>query len=584
MKTGRFLTTLSRLLTLALVTVCAPSAMAQEPNASAGSPEPAKLIAPAFADSFRLYRFDEFAGSERFSIASADGHIQVPAQGSILLGGRGSTFTQSLRVEERSYALASYELVTTSSGGQGRSTVRAQRTADSVAIAIEAPGGGLRRAFAVSGDVFVLDNLLVNHIDILARRIADRGFAAETIRVVVPQVAAVLLAAIVPRPTPEGDGSRIVELRIAGVVEELTFNANGRLDAVAVPAQGIRYERMVPGAPTGAARRPLPPVPPPGAVVEQAPQPTRALFEEKHVRFPSKGIMLDGILTLPRGGVKIPLPCVVFVHGSGPHDRDETIGPNRPFLDLARGLAVFGIASLRYDKRTFAAPQSIHLPTVTVQEETIDDALSAVAFLRADAQFDQKRVSILGHSLGGALAPLIAQQEGGIASLVILAGTLRPLDELVRDQIAYLTELRRRQGLVSPEEEAAARALAATLDSLRAGQLPPGRMIYGMTPHYLNDYRARPREAAFAAFQGPVLILHAGKDYQVTAPDLDAWRAAIASSGKTNVLVREFPALGHLFMPVDGEPSPASYMVPGTVDPDVISTIAEFLLQGRSNR
>ncbi|MDZ7606573.1 MAG: hypothetical protein U5K79_13515 [Cyclobacteriaceae bacterium] len=56
-------------------------------------------------------------------------------------------------------------------------------------------------------------------------------------------------------------------------------------------------------------------------------------------------------MTLPKG--KNSFPIVLFVHGSGPNDRDETIGPNKPFRDIAYGLAEKGIASLRYDKRTF---------------------------------------------------------------------------------------------------------------------------------------------------------------------------------------------------------------------------------------
>ena len=64
---------------------------------------------------------------------------------------------------------------------------------------------------------------------------------------------------------------------------------------------------------------------------------------------------LPATLTLPRRAVEEGrrVPCVVLVHGSGPHDRDEAIGPNRPFRDLAWGLAARGIATLRYDKRTY---------------------------------------------------------------------------------------------------------------------------------------------------------------------------------------------------------------------------------------
>jgi dienelactone hydrolase len=93
---------------------------------------------------------------------------------------------------------------------------------------------------------------------------------------------------------------------------------------------------------------------------------------------------------------------------SGPNDRDETIGPNKPFQDLAWGLASQGIAVLRYDKRTRVYPaQFVALPNATVKEETIDDALAAVALLRNTPNIDQHRIFVLGHSLGGMLVPRI---------------------------------------------------------------------------------------------------------------------------------------------------------------------------------
>jgi uncharacterized protein len=78
--------------------------------------------------------------------------------------------------------------------------------------------------------------------------------------------------------------------------------------------------------------------------------------------------------TLPAGSSRVP--GIVLVHGSGPGDRDETIGPNKPFRDLAWGLAASGIAVLRYEKRTrlYGEKLASNL-NLTVQEETIDDGL-----------------------------------------------------------------------------------------------------------------------------------------------------------------------------------------------------------------
>ena len=80
----------------------------------------------------------------------------------------------------------------------------------------------------------------------------------------------------------------------------------------------------------------------------------------------------DGLLTLPLGDG--PFPAVIMVHGSGPSDMNETALANAPFRDLARGLAELGVASLRYDKFTFAHPELIGAD-FTVEKEYVYDAL-----------------------------------------------------------------------------------------------------------------------------------------------------------------------------------------------------------------
>lgn len=138
---------------------------------------------------------------------------------------------------------------------------------------------------------------------------------------------------------------------------------------------------------------------------------------------------LPGLLTLPDGAG--PFPAVLLVHGSGPQDRDEAVGPNRPFRDLAVGLADLGVASLRYDKRTFAHGKRLAdalQGCLSVEEEVIRDALCAAALLRAEALIRPDRVYLLGHSMGGMLAPRIDAEGGAFAGLIFWAGTPRTLD------------------------------------------------------------------------------------------------------------------------------------------------------------
>ncbi len=167
-----------------------------------------------------------------------------------------------------------------------------------------------------------------------------------------------------------------------------------------------------------------------------------ATFHEVDVTVGSGEWALPATLSLPQGGG--PFPAVVLVHGSGPQDRDETLGPNKPFRDLAWGLASQGVAVLRYDKRTFTH-KALFTPELiakgTVKEETIDDALLAVQLLQRNPNIDPRQVFVLGHSLGATLAPLIGQQDPSIAGLIILAGMTRPFEDTILDQYTYIYNL-----------------------------------------------------------------------------------------------------------------------------------------------
>jgi pimeloyl-ACP methyl ester carboxylesterase len=165
-------------------------------------------------------------------------------------------------------------------------------------------------------------------------------------------------------------------------------------------------------------------------------------FKEKDVVIGQDDWTLPGTLTIP--DTKSPFPAVVLVHGSGPNDRDESIGPNKPFRDLAWGLASQKIAVLRYEKRTKVHSQKLmnFKGKFTVKEETVDDALAAVGLLRGIEGIDEQKIFVLGHSLGGMLAPRIGMQDSKIAGLIIMAGTTRPIEEVMLEQVNYIIKPR----------------------------------------------------------------------------------------------------------------------------------------------
>ncbi len=298
-------------------------------------------------------------------------------------------------------------------------------------------------------------------------------------------------------------------------------------------------------------------------------------FREVAVTVGQGDLILPGTLSLPTsaGGH----PAVVLVHGSGPHDRNETIGPNQPFRDLAWGLASRGIAVLRYEKRTrmYASRIAAAPNGFTLREESEDDALAAVTLLRTTPGIDSSRIFVLGHSLGGMLAPRIATRDPGIAGVIILAGSTRPLDEILLAQIDYIARL---DDSVSSEEEQriiAIREGLAAVAELTAADTSSPTLLLGAPPSYWLDLRAyHPTETA-RTLAKPMLVLQGGRDYQVTMDDLQGWETAL--SGRSDVRFRVFPDLNHLFITGQGRPTPTEYQIPGHVAHEVIEEIAAWI-------
>ncbi|MEF9479280.1 alpha/beta hydrolase [Chryseobacterium sp. 1B4] len=130
---------------------------------------------------------------------------------------------------------------------------------------------------------------------------------------------------------------------------------------------------------------------------------------------------------------------VIFVHGSGPQDRDGTIGGNKPFKDIAEYLYINGISSYRYDKRTYSNPETFNEES-TVKEETINDAVNVANYFKNNREFKDYQVILLGHSQGAYLMPQIAN-EVKVSKYIFLAGNSRPLQDLILEQFGYINKL-----------------------------------------------------------------------------------------------------------------------------------------------
>lgn len=302
-------------------------------------------------------------------------------------------------------------------------------------------------------------------------------------------------------------------------------------------------------------------------------------FDEHDVTLGSGQLAVPGTLTLPQG--PCPHPALILLAGSGPMDRDESIGPNKAFKDLAWGLASRGLAVLRFDKVTFAHPDDVQQMTgFTSVDEYVPAAAAGAKFLGEHHAIDHDRIFLLGHSFGGTMAPRVAASEHLFAGIIILAGGAEPLHWSAVRQLRYLASL-------NPETTDASAAVietmtkqASVVDSPELSlSTPTGDLPMGVPAAYWLDLRAQDPVAVAKALDCPILILQGGRDYQATVEgDLERWKDGLAD--RSNVTLRVYPSDNHMFFSGSGTSSPAEYESVHHVDPLVIADIAVWVLTG----
>ncbi len=326
-------------------------------------------------------------------------------------------------------------------------------------------------------------------------------------------------------------------------------------------------------------------VPAPAVSTAQPVAYDKTKMDERDITLGADGYKLPGTLTLPKravGSDVCRVPCVILVHGSGPHDRDETIGPNKPFRDLAWGLAERGIAVVRYEKRTKAygaacVPAGRELDYDT---EAVDDAVAIVEQVRALPELAPDSVYVLGHSLGGTLAPRIAGRSKGLAGIIILAGLARPLEDALEEQFYYTSSLTDSSVNVKAQLDELKQQLVnvkklGTEEFDEAIPLPLGQpRSYWL---FANAYK--PVEVA-AKLKLPIFVLQGERDYQVTMEDFGLWRSGLLHC--KNAYFKSYPKLNHLLQEGSGKATPFEYSHASPVLAYVMDDIASFV-RGKQN-
>ena len=295
---------------------------------------------------------------------------------------------------------------------------------------------------------------------------------------------------------------------------------------------------------------------------------TESSFIEREVKI-GKSFSLPGTLTLPRGNA--PYPAVILIHGSGPNDRDETVQANKPFRDLAELLAERNIAVLRYDKRTVVQPEVFRKrPSATINDETVNDVLSAIEFLRNVPEIDSNAIWLLGHSLGGMMLPRIASKTPVPAGYLFTSAPATSLPEVMEEQGVYL--LNQNSSLPEKEKRRALDALRKQTESLKnpAGTSHPGSMAA-----YWKDLSTYNQVSMAKQIKRPMLFLQGKRDFQVQPHHLELWKKALHGFPHCRFIL--YDDLNHLLLPGKGPPGMGEYAIPSRVPAKVADDIAAFL-------
>ena len=301
-------------------------------------------------------------------------------------------------------------------------------------------------------------------------------------------------------------------------------------------------------------------------------EPKDFLYKVEDITFTNSkaGIKLAGTLTTPEGDG--PFPVVVLISGSGPQNRDEELMGHKPFLVLSDYFTRNGIAVLRYDDRGVGDSEG-DFSTAT-SFDFADDAGVAVAYLKSN--FDFSPIGLAGHSEGGVIAPIVANQSKDVDFIILMAGSSLTGKEILELQGALIlgqTEISREGLEVYKKTQSTMLQIAVDIendeDALKKlsvvskayGDLSEqDQQIIGYNPETFEvalKALLSPWMRTFLTFDPrlileqvtiPVLAINGEKDLQVPPKEnLSEIKATLERGENTDHEIHELKKLNHLF-------------------------------------
>lgn len=339
----------------------------------------------------------------------------------------------------------------------------------------------------------------------------------------------------------------------------VTTDASNRLARLEIPAAGLSVVRSD------------------LATVSSRPQTSRNATDTD-VRIPALGFTLAATVTMPpQVAGRLRRPAVVLIAGSGRADREARVAGIPIFTQLAGALAERGFIVIRYDKR--GVGQSGGRDERATIQDYADDALAVVKWLDKRRDVDDDRITLAGHSEGGAVAMIAAAREKDVASLVLMAAPGTRGADFVLEQQRHGLDLLN----ASPEERKAKidmqeRIQTAVLSGVGWKGLPPEYRKAADTPWFRSFLQYDPA-AVMKKVRQPVLIIQGTLDKQVFPHHAD--KLAEFARGRDRdaaVEVVHLPGVNHLLVAAaTGEVSEYGTLAGRQVVPEVAEKIAEFL-------
>lgn len=297
-------------------------------------------------------------------------------------------------------------------------------------------------------------------------------------------------------------------------------------------------------------------------------------FSEEKITIGEGDNKLNGILTLPKNVEKPPV--VIMVQGTGASDMDETLGKenNKPFKDIAKGLAENGIASIRYNKRFYQYPY-LASSKVTIEEEVLNDVNFAIELAYKNKSINNEEIYILGHSLGGMLAPHIAKENEQVKGIISLAGSPRKLEDLILDQNKEIID--NMKDKTNDEKDSILNEVETEVNKIKElNSNDYSKVIFGINSEYWISLNNINTPEIVRELNVPMLFLQGEEDFQVYKDiDFKEWKKILENNEMATFKL--YPSLNHLFMKTNGKRDITEYDKKGNVDSRVILDMANWI-------